>query len=94
MNWYRLKLQARDALASVQDGAGRILRAGPVRCARLALALPLAVLAFACLPALLLAVLLIVVPVALAVVVLAGLALAAWPFKLPRLPIPPHADAL
>ena len=92
MNWYRLKIQTRAALADLQGGAGRLLRAGPVRCLRLALAVVAGLLTLACLPALLLAALLILVPVALCVVVLAGLALAAWPFQLPRLSIPPAAE--
>lgn len=88
MNWYRIKHHTAAALADLQAGAGRLLRAGPVRCLRLALALVAGVLALAVLVALVLAALLILAPVALCVVVLAGLALAAWPFGLPRLPIP------
>jgi hypothetical protein len=94
MKWYAFKYRAASALASVQDGAGRLLRAGPARCLRLALALVAGVLALACLVALLLAALLILAPVALCVVVLGGLALAAWPFKLPSIPeAPPEGSA-
>ena len=63
-----------------------------MRCLRLALAVVAGLLALACLPALVLAALLILVPVALCVVVLGGLALAAWPFALPRVPIPPDME--
>lgn len=88
MNWYRFKHHAAAALADLQAGAGRLLRAGSVRCLRLALALVAGVLAVAVLVALVLAALLILAPVALTVVVLGGLALAAWPFALPRVTIP------
>ena len=93
MKWYRFKYRAASGLASVQDGAGRLLRAGSVRCLRLALALVAGLLTLAALVAFVLVALLVLAPAALVVVILGGLALAAWPFKVPKLPETPEEDA-
>lgn len=86
---YRLRLRGADLLTQARGASLRLVSAGPVRCARLALALVAGIVAAVALVLLALAALIVLAPVAVVVVVAGGLALAAWPHGLPKVSLPP-----
>lgn len=90
LSLFRLRQRAADLLTQGRACSLRLVSAvvsvGPVRCARLALALVCGIAAAAALVCLALAALLILAPVAVVVVVTGGAALAAWPYGLPKVP--------